>query len=73
VKTNSGFLSWQSAGYFEIIAINAPASSKTRTSAMGQLLPIISFTLVRAGTGATVQYYRITPYEALEMPGLIDV
>jgi hypothetical protein len=37
VKTNSGFLSWQTAGYFEIIAINAPASSKTRTSAMGQL------------------------------------
>jgi hypothetical protein len=37
VRTNSGVLSWQTAGYFEIIALNAPASSKKRMFASGQL------------------------------------
>jgi hypothetical protein len=38
VKTDSGVLSWQTAGYFEIIALNAPASSKKRMFASGQEL-----------------------------------
>jgi hypothetical protein len=36
VKIDSGVLSWQTAGYVEIIALNALASSKRRMSASGK-------------------------------------